>query len=127
MIYSSDIVNDVLAVSLESTTNRVFTVTIDCYDGHYLTGEVVGDATIEAKHSSGAYVDIETTSIDLSSWDGTQQTFLIRMTAGTITSHLTRAFRLRVGPNPGTVYTYVYNDDGNEIYNDDSDLVRTLA
>lgn len=116
-----------LAVSLESTTNRVFTVTIDCYDGHYLTGEVVGDATIEAKHSSGAYVDIETTSIDLSSWDGTQQTFLIRMTAGTITSHLTRAFRLRVGPNPGTVYTYVYNDDGNEIYNDDSDLVRTLA
>ena len=97
--YSSDIINDTLAVALESTANRVFTVTIDCHSGHELSGEAVADATIEAKHSAaGGYTNIESSPIDLSTWAGTQQEFQIKMTAGTITSHLVRSFRLRVGP-----------------------------
>lgn len=100
MIYSGGIMQDVVSLSLESTQNRVYTVTIDCFDGHELSlGTAVTDLTVEAKHSAaGSYTDIETTAIDLSTWAGTTQTFNIRLTAGTITSHLIRSFRIRVGP-----------------------------
>ena len=106
MIYSNSIMQDVVSVSLESTQNRVFTVTIDCIDGHELSlGTAIADLAVEAKHSAaGAYTDIETTAIDLSTWAGTTQTFYIKLTAGTITSHLIRSFRLYVGPTMAAEY-----------------------
>lgn len=105
MIYSSDIVNDVLAVSLESTATRTFTISIDCYDGHDLTASrVLDNAAIEAKHNAaGSYTDIEHEPLDLSTWAGTAPDFNFRITAGTITDHATEAFRLRAGQSATSV------------------------
>jgi hypothetical protein len=91
---------DTITLALESGQNRVYTITIDCFTGHELSGEVVGDIAVEARHGIvGAYTDIETTPIDLSPYNGSTETFQIRVTAGTITApHLVRSFKLRVGP-----------------------------
>lgn len=119
---------DTLALALTSGANRVYTTTIDCYPGHQLSGEVVADVTVEARHGTiGAWTDIETTPIDLSPYSGTAQTFQFRITAGTITTHLIRTFRLRVGPPIVGSDTIVYNDDFDEVFNDDNDLVYTVV
>lgn len=127
MIYSDSIQTDELAVSLTSTLAKTFTIEIDCFDGQFLSGEAVADAAIEARHGTGgAYTNIETTPIDLSAYAGSLETFQVRMTAGTITSHLTRAFRLRVGPPAETGDSLVFNDDEDLIYNDDEALILTF-
>src|SRR6478672_3851398 len=90
VIYSSEF-------ALRSGEQATATIHIDCVSGFQLSGEAVADVTVEARHgSAGGYTDIETTPIDLGTWDGTSQTFEIRFTAGTITTPLTRAFQLRV-------------------------------
>ena len=97
--YDDDIETDTLGLALESTANREKTLSVDCHDGHTITADrVVENATIEAKHNAGAYVNIEYEPIDVSSWAGTAPDFVFKFTAGTITSHITEAFRIRVGP-----------------------------
>jgi hypothetical protein len=105
MIYNSSAVpiNNV-ALSLESGQNRIYTILIDCYSGHTLSAEIVGDVVIEARQgTAGAWTDIETTPISLTSYNGTRETFQFRVTSGTNTSHLVRSWRFRVGPAEAAV------------------------
>jgi hypothetical protein len=90
VIYSS-------AFALRSGETATATIQIDCVTGWRLSGEVVAGVTIEARHgSAGGWTDIETTPIDLSTWNGSRETFEIRFTAGTITSFSRKSFTLTV-------------------------------
>jgi hypothetical protein len=98
MIYDTD-GNRILSTALDvrSGEDEIITLKIDCLTGWQLSGEAVADVAVEARHQGDAYVNIETTPISLTPWNGTLQTFEIRLTAGTITTALTRSFTLSVG------------------------------
>ena len=98
MIYDTDD-NRILtaAVDLRSGETKTVTIQLDCLTGYQLSGEAVSDVTVEARHSGDSFVDIETTPISLTPWNGTRETFEVRLTVGTITTPLTRAFTLSVG------------------------------
>ncbi len=126
--YFDNIVNNVLSTALDSGQSREFTGEFYCIDGHLLSGETVGDATIEAKIAGGSYQDIETGTIDLSTWAGTRQALVLKFTAGTIVldpdvPFLTRTFRLRTGL-PLVPADALLNDDGDPILNDDEDYIE---
>lgn len=98
MFYIDDIQEDTLAANLTASGSAVVqNVKIDCFDGHELSCDSVANLTVEAKHSGDVgYTNIETTPIDLSSYDGTQQTFNLRFTPTSTTGVF--SFRFRVGP-----------------------------
>lgn len=89
---------DQLAGTLQASGAAVVKeVEIRCWDGYQLSADVVANFAIEAKHNlSGAYTNIETTPIDLSSWAGTDQTFQLRFTPTATTGVFN--FALRNGP-----------------------------
>lgn len=94
-----------MATVLYSTGTVTREIEIDCFDGHevsivYPEGVTsVADAAIEFRQgASGGWTNIETTPFDLSPFAGTRSMFQIRQTAGAITSPLSRAWQLRVGP-----------------------------
>jgi hypothetical protein len=98
MIYDTD-GNGLLSANFAIRSGEVVTGSfqVDCASGWQISGEAVADVTVELKHSAaGGYTNIETTPIALGTWDGTVQTFNFRMTAGTITSATTRAFKFTV-------------------------------
>lgn len=75
-------------------------VRVDCATGRRLTGSTVDLLTVEAKHSASAiWTDIEAGAIDLGTWNGTRQTFQIRLTGpNPLLAYAIRVFRLTVGP-----------------------------
>jgi hypothetical protein len=84
-------------ITIASAGTKTFSRTIDCVDGYELTSETVADITVEARHSSGgAWTNIETGALDLSTWAGTTETFEIRLTAGTVTVKTIKHFNLIV-------------------------------
>ena len=90
VIYSS-------ALSLFSGNEATVTVQIDCVTGYSLYGEAVADIAVEARHgTSGGWTNIETTPLDLSAFDGSRETYQVRLTAATITAFTSRAFTLTV-------------------------------
>lgn len=73
-------------------------VLIECHAGMFLSGETVEGLTVEARAAGEpSWTDIETTPIDLSTWDGTMQEFEVRVTAPAVTSDVVELFALRVG------------------------------
>jgi hypothetical protein len=82
MIFDTDD-NRILSanVSVEQGEEVTGSFKVECNTGYQLSGVAVTDCTCEVKHSAGAYVNIETTPIDLGTWDGTTQTFNFRFTA----------------------------------------------
>lgn len=103
-------------------------VEIRCLDGYELSCDSVSNLTVEAKHDSDvSYTDIEVSAIDVSSFAGSDETFQLRFTPSSTTGVFSFRFRYAPIAPPPPSYSFVYNDDGDEIYNDDSDLVRTLA
>jgi hypothetical protein len=130
MIYIEGVQDDTMEASFYASSATVTQeIEIDCNDGHTFsleTGAVSGCA-VRFKHEDDvSYTDIEAGSYDLSPFAGTRETFLIEFNPSA--ANAPQRLRFRVGPLvPVVSYTYVYNDDGDEIYNDDSDLVRTLA
>lgn len=98
MIYDTD-GNRKLSSSIPLYPSAVVTesVLIDCLTGYQIAGHTVSNVTIECKHSAGAYVDIETTPISLTAWNGTQQTFTFRYTAGAHVAADKRQFHWTVG------------------------------
>lgn len=124
---------DTLNIALNSGVNKVYTFQIDCFTGHfayngfkdsdgiYQTAPAIPDVTIELRHgTTGAYSDIENTPFDLSAWNGSRETFQLRITAGTITAlHLVRSMQLMVGPEP-VAFTFLTNDGGDHLTNDSS-------
>ena len=87
------------SISLESAEVKTFTIKIDCKTSNFLSSEVVGDLTVEAKlHTDSGWTNIETTPLDLSAYNATRPSFDVRLTAGTVSSPVKRIFNLTVGP-----------------------------
>ncbi len=87
-------------ITLASTQSKIITRSIVCKDGYELSSETVSDLTVEARHgSSGGWTNIETGSLDLSTWAGSTENFEIRLTAGTVTSRILKNFKLIVQPS----------------------------
>ena len=84
-------------IELEPSEVKTEDVLIDCLSGYQIAGHAVSSVTIECKHSAGAYVDIETTPIDLTTWDGDQEQFTFRYTAGAHVAADKRQFHWTVG------------------------------
>jgi hypothetical protein len=130
MFYIDGVNNDTLSVSIASNASTVTrNVSMDCYDGHtFSLGVAVTGAVIEFRHSTDvSWTAIETTPYDLSPFATESQPveFQLRFDPESVTL---QELKFRKGPaTPVESYTFVYNDDGDEIFNDDSDLVRTLA
>lgn len=121
-------IDEIFGQLTKSGSAVVKDVQIRCYDGYELSCESVSNLTVEAKkNADGAYTNIETSAINTDSLAGTDATFQLRFTPSSTTGVF--SFRFRYAPTvpPPPSYSFVYNDDGDEIYNDDSDLVRTLA
>jgi hypothetical protein len=98
MIYDTD-GNRKLSSHIELRPSEVKTesVLIDCLTGYQIAGHAVTNVTIECKHDGDAYVNIETTPISLTPWDGTQEPFTFRYTAGAHVSADKRQFNWTVG------------------------------
>ncbi len=97
MIYDTSN-NRILAanVSVESAGVVLASIKVACNTGYQLAGVPVADVVCEAKHSAGAYSNIETTPIDLGTWNGTTQTFNLRFTAASTSINLRRSLPLVV-------------------------------
>lgn len=121
------------AYSVASADSEIQTIQIDCEDGYELRGEPVATLALEARHgTSGPWISIENDSIDLSPWDGSRETFQIRLTAQTVFELTRRVFRLTVKrpdatevEGVGNTYMYIYNDDADPVSNDDAAQVMT--
>jgi hypothetical protein len=73
--------------SLVSGQTTSMMIRIDCETDYVLEGIPVADVTIEAKHSSGSFQDIENIPLSLTPWNGTRQPFEIRFIVGSIITH----------------------------------------
>lgn len=83
------------STSMTVSTSQTYTVLVDCETDYELSSDVVAGLTVEAKRTADAsWTDIESTPIDLTPWAGTQQEFLVRVTAGATPTHT--AFSLYV-------------------------------
>lgn len=83
------------SLTVGSASAITITRDIECFDGYELTSDTVSDLTVEAR-ISGAWTNIETGAIDLSPYDGTTQTFEIRLTAAVTAVNLHKDFSLWV-------------------------------
>ena len=72
-------------ISLDPSDTKTATVQIGCNTGYYLSGHAVADVIVEAKHSAaGGWTNIETTPIDLGTWNRSIETFQIRASQDSI-------------------------------------------
>lgn len=84
------------ATSIQASASQTYTVKIDCESDYELAADAVSDLTVEAKRTADvSWINIETTPIDLSAWNGTLQEFQIRVTAAN-SPGVERAFSVRV-------------------------------
>ena len=87
---------EMFSTSIQASSVQTYTVKIDCETDYELVADAVSDLTVEAKRTADAsWVNIETTPIDLSAWDGTQQEFQIRVSAAN-SPGVERVFSVRV-------------------------------
>lgn len=88
-----------LSTALDSGTSTTFSALVDCWTGYVLTGETVAGVTIEARRNgSGSWVNVVTSPIALDAYDGTQQNYQFRITAGTVTAVSRNLIRLLIRP-----------------------------
>lgn len=84
-------------MSVYSGAAPVLQLRADCKAGYSLSCDTVADLAVEArKLGDTPWINIETTPIDLAAYDGTRQTFEIRLTAAVVTAIKARNFRIRV-------------------------------
>lgn len=84
-------------MSVYSGAAPVLQVRADCRAGYELSCETVADLAVEARKLGDTdWINIETTPIDLAEYEGTRQTFEIRLTAGVVSAILTKNFKIRV-------------------------------
>jgi len=99
MIYDLD--NNVILsspnIALHSGESTICSVLIDCETGFSLFGQAVADMSVEARHGvSGSWTNLETTPIDLGTWNGSREVFQIQLTAGAISTFERQAFPVKV-------------------------------
>lgn len=80
---------------IESGATKTMQLKTDCESGKTLLCSSVPNLLVEGKHtSSGTWINLETTGIDLTTWDGTIETFDIRFTADNLSSYSLENFFL---------------------------------
>lgn len=90
--------NPVENFPMSATLNEVktFQQQIECHNTYKLSCDAIVGPAVEAKHhSSGVYVNIETTPISLDPWDGTVQVFDFRITAPAVEEQDTIILRVQ--------------------------------
>lgn len=74
------------ALSVPSADSIVLQIRIDCMTGYEFYADTVANLAAEGqKEGDVSWTNIETTPIDLSPWNGTRQTFNVRLTAAAVT------------------------------------------
>ncbi len=96
----SSVLNDSFSGAFEPSEQRTYSILVPCFVGTQISGNVVADFVVEARHGTGgSWTNIETDAIPLDAWDGTTQTFQVRVTApSVITTPIVRVFVLTRGP-----------------------------
>jgi hypothetical protein len=101
MIYSTDSIEILSAnVSLASEQVTQFTIIVDCKTGEYLYSTALANIAVEARLvGEVSWTNLETTPIDLTSYNGTPQRFEIRLTADSVSSNTRVLVPISVGRN----------------------------
>ena len=87
-------------VGLGPNDQKTATIDIECKTGFSLKGTAVSGVTVEAKQEDAvSWTNIETTPIDLTTWAGTTERFLVRFTTASVTSFDRVTFTLTVEPS----------------------------
>lgn len=98
MIY--DIDNNPLPsylMNLDGSGIFQFTIRINAKAGKYLRSESVSDLLVEGRHEGdSSWINLETTGIDTSAFDGTRTNYEIRLTADAVSTHVTHSFKIYV-------------------------------
>lgn len=100
MIYDTQD-NPLTAASLSVTASQtqIFTIRVECRSGYFLRSETAADLTVEARRvGDAAWIDLETSQIDLSAWNATRQNFELRLTAANLPQIAIKNFSLKVEP-----------------------------
>lgn len=85
-------------MNLASSGVSQFPIKVNCRTGLYLRSQTVSDILVEGrKLGDVSWINLETTGIDLSADDGTRQTYEVRLTAGSISTRLTKNFKIYTG------------------------------
>jgi len=86
-------------LSIGPSTDLQFKIEIDCRAGEFLRSTAVSNLTIYARHhnTGGSFTNIETTPLDLSTWDGDKEEFDIKVESDAFTEYARRSFFLSVG------------------------------
>lgn len=78
--------NPLTAISLYFEPDEVKTlpIVVLCLGGYKLFSDVVANMTVEARFAGvGSYINLETSQIDLTAYDGLYKDIDLRLTAGT--------------------------------------------
>lgn len=81
--------------SIQAGATQTCLIRIDCLTGKTLMASVVSDLAVTARlyGSADAFTDLESTGLDLSPYNGTRQTFEVRIVAASV-SRRTKNFDL---------------------------------
>lgn len=87
------------AMAIDSAGVATLQIRVECRTGYKLRCETVADLAVEAKrHVDSSYINLETTPIDLSAYDGSRQNFDVRLTASTVSVLTRENFKITVAP-----------------------------
>lgn len=85
------------SMSIESAAVQTLTLRIECRTSYFLSCETVADLAVEGRKAGDVtWINLETTPIDLSAYNGTRQNFEIRLTAASVAAIQRRDFSIRV-------------------------------
>lgn len=85
-------------ISVDSEGETILELLIDCETGYKLTCPAANSQVgiLGRRQGDVTWVDLESDEIDLTPWDGTQQVFQIKTTAGVISAYALTQYKLRV-------------------------------
>lgn len=84
-------------LTIFSGETKTLTIRVECRTGYFLRSENVVGLTVEARRTGAeAWTNIETTPLDLSSFNGTRQNYEIRLIADATAIIQRRNFKLTV-------------------------------
>jgi len=83
--------------TIDPEEEQTCTIRVDCQENTNLTASGASAFVVEARHGAGAWIDIETTPIDLTPFAPATETFEIRITADAAIEGRNQ-FSVRVGP-----------------------------
>jgi hypothetical protein len=85
-------------LSLGSEESRQITIKIDCGPGLILRAEAAADLSIQGRQADEvSSSDLVAGGLDLTSWQGSREIFIIDITAGEVLTIQERSFALTVG------------------------------